>query len=264
MRITQIFLFMDVSAIERTGESERTRARPQNWNDSETNREAQMKFTMYAAAAAILAASLVVSYAQTSDSAAPKKKHVPAKKATTPPPPSVEDQIQALRTELQTQIDSLKNDLAAKDAQLRQAQQHAADARAAAEKAEADAQAQQQAFTENSSAVSTLQSTVNDLKTNQASLATTVSDETTKIKKAIDHPDTLHYKGVTLTPGGYAAGETVWRAKATGGDIPTAFSSIPYEGADAYSLSEFYGSARQSRITLMAEGKLPWGTLRGY
>jgi hypothetical protein len=29
----------------------------------------------------------------------------------------------------------------------------------------------------------------------------------------------------------------VWRAKATGGDIPTAFNAIPYESADAYQLS---------------------------
>ena len=84
------------------------------------------------------------------------------------------------------------------------------------------------------------------------------------MKKAINNPSTLHYKGITLTPGGYAAAETVYRTKATGGDIPTAFSAIPYEHADAYSLSEFYGSARQSRVTLMAEGKTNWGTLRGY
>ena len=51
----------------------------------------------------------------------------------------------------------------------------------------------------------------------------------------------------------------MWRTKATGGDIPTAFSALPYEGADAYSLSEFYGSARQSRVTLMAEGKIQLG-----
>jgi hypothetical protein len=51
------------------------------------------------------------------------------------------------------------------------------------------------------------------------------------------------------------AGETVWRQHATGGDIPTAFSALPYEHADAYSLSEFYGSARQSRVSMMAEGK---------
>ena len=62
----------------------------------------------------------------------------------------------------------------------------------------------------------------------------------------------------------------IWRvkqfaaAKATGGDIPTAFSALPYEHADAYSLSEFFGDARQSRITLMVEGKTNWGTLRGY
>jgi len=74
----------------------------------------------------------------------------------------------------------------------------------------------------------------------------------------------LHYKGITLTPGGYVTGETVWRSKATGGDIPTAFNAIPYEHADAYTLSEFYGSARQSRVSLMAEGKVNWGTLRGY
>jgi Skp family chaperone for outer membrane proteins len=126
-----------------------------------------MKRIFYATAAAILAASLVVAHAQTSGSSAPAKKHVPAKKAVKPSEPSVADQIQALRTEMQTQIDSLRSDLTAKDAQLRQAQQDAADARAAANKAEADAQAQQQTFTQNTDAVTTLQSTVSDLKTNQ-------------------------------------------------------------------------------------------------
>jgi long-subunit fatty acid transport protein len=130
-----------------------------------------------------------------------------------------------------------------KDAQLKQAQQAAAAAQASAAKAQAAAEAQQQAVTDNAAAVTTLQSSVTDLKGNQASLATTVSDETTKIKKDFESPKALRYKGITLTPGGYLAGETVYRTKATGGDIPTAFSAIPYEGADAYSLSEFYGSA---------------------
>ena len=212
-----------------------------------------MKFTTYTAAAAILAASLVVSYAQSSDSPAPAKKHAPAKKATTPPPPSVEEQIQALRSELQTQIDSLKSDLATKDAQLRQAQQDAADARAAANKAEADAQAQQQAVTENAGAVSTLQTTVTDLKTNQASLATTVSDETTNIKKAINNPDAIRFKGTTLSfSGSFLAAETVNRTSATGGDINTAFTGVPLANSDAYNVSEFYGSGRQSRLAIKA------------
>jgi len=227
-----------------------------------------MNLQLKTVAVAILAAGLVASAAYASDDAPPPaKKHVTTKKAVkpkTPPPPSVEEQIQSLRQELQGQIDSLRTNLADKDIQLKQAQQAAADAQAAAVKAEAAAGAQQQAVSDNAAAVSTLQSTVTDLKGNQVSLATTVSDETAKIKKEIDNPTTLHYKGITLTPGGFTAGETVWRAHATGGDIPTAFNALPYEGADAYSLSEFYGSARQSRLSLMAEGKTSWGTLRGY
>ena len=165
---------------------------------------------------------------------------------------------------MQGQIDGLKTDLASKDEQLKAAQQAASNAQAAADRANAAASAENSAVVENATAVNTLQTTVTDLKGNQASLATTVSDETAKIKKSIENPSVLHYKGITLTPGGYAAGESIYRTKATGGDIPTAFSALPYEGADAYSLGEFYGSARQSRISLNAEGKTNWGTLRGY
>ena len=227
-----------------------------------------MNFQLKTVAAAILAAGLVASAAYASDDAPPPaKKHATTKKAAkprTPPPPSVEEQIQALRQELQGQINSLKTDLADKDTQLKQAQQAAADAQVAASKAEAAASSQQQAVSDNAAAVSTLQSTVTDLKGNQVSLATTVSDETARIKKDIASPNVLHYKGIGITPGGFVAGETVWRSKATGGDIPTAFNALPYESADAYSLSEFYGSARQSRLALLAEGKTNWGTLRGY
>jgi len=223
-----------------------------------------MNFRLRTAAAGILAASLVVSYAVASDDPAPAKKHAAARKAATPPGPTVEEQIESLRQEFQGQIDGLKSNLADKDVQLKQAQQAAADAQAAAAKAQAAADAQQQAFTENTTAVSTLQNTVKDLQGNQLSLTTTISDETSAIKKAINNPTTLHYKGVTITPGGYTAGETVWRSKATGGDIPTAFNALPFERSDAYSLSEFFADARQSRISLMVEGHPTWGTLRGY
>ena len=222
-----------------------------------------MNFPVKAAAIAFLAASLVVSYAQTSGSTPPAKKHTAAK-AKTPPPPSVADQIQALKDQLEGEINGLKTDLANKDAQLKQAQQAAADAQAAADKAAAAASAQNQSVVDNAAAVTTLQTTVTDLKANAVSLTNTVSDETAAMKKAIANPTALHYKGINITPGGFAAGETVYRSKATGGDIPTAFTSIPYETADAYNLSEFFGSARQSRVSMMAEGKNSWGTLRGY
>jgi len=218
-----------------------------------------MRFRLYAAAATILAAGFAGSYAYGDCPAPVKHKRQPQK------PCVAEDQIQALRQELQSQIDGLKSDLAAKDAELKQAQQTATDAQAAAAKAEADATAQQQTNADNAAAVSTLQGTVSDLKANAVSLATTVSDDNAAIKKAISNPEALNYKGITISPAGsFIEAATVWRSAATGGDINTPFTSIPLEYADAAQLSEFYGSGRQSRMAIKAVGKLPWGSLTGY
>jgi Skp family chaperone for outer membrane proteins len=221
-----------------------------------------MKSQMNMVAAALLAASLVGTYAYAGDPPAPAKRHAAAKK---PPKPTVEDQINALRQEFQEQIDGLKSDLAAKDAQVKQAQQAAADAQAAAQKAEVDATAQQQAVTENNSAVSSLQGTVNDLKANSVSLATTVSDEAASIKKQIANPEAIHYKGITISPAGsFLAAETVWRQGGTGGGLNTQFTGVPLDNSEAAQLSEFQGSGRQSRVALRAVGKLDKMTLTGY
>ena len=221
-----------------------------------------MKFQMKMAAAAILAASLVGTNAYAGDPPAPPAKKHAAKK---PPKPTVEEQIDALRQEFQGQIDGLKSDLASKDAQLKQAQQAAADAQAAAQKAEADATAQQSALTENSAAVTTLQGTITDMKAANASAVASFSDDAAAIKKAIGSPEVLHYKGITLSPAGsFLAAESVWRQGAVGGDINTPFTGIPLNAADAHNMSEFFGSGRQSRLALKAIGKLDNLTLTGY
>ena len=217
----------------------------------------------------MLTAGFFVSSAYASEDATPAQKATVVKKAAVAKKPvkkaaapTVEEQIEKLRTELEGQINGLKNNLSEKDMQLKKAQEAAAEAQAAAAKAQQAAGMQEEAAAKNAAAVSTLQSTVNDLKGNQASLASTVSDETAKIKKAIDSPSTFHFKGVTLTPYGFFNGESVYRAHATGGEMPTAFSSIPYEQADAYALSEMYIGGRQSRVGFTAEGKTSWGVMR--
>ena len=216
------------------------------------------------AAATILAACVIALNAYGSDATPPAKKH-PVRKAAKPKGPTVEEQIQSLRQDLESQINALKSDLAAKDAQLKQAQQSAADAQAAAAKAQEAATSEQQAVTENQSAVNTLQTTVTDLKANSVSLATTLSDETSKIKKAIESPDTIHFKGITLSPtGSFIAAETVYRSRATGGGLNTQFTGIPLDAADAAKMSEFFGEGRQSRVALKAVGKLDNYTLTGY
>jgi hypothetical protein len=226
-----------------------------------------MRSCVHAAAAALLAVCLVPSYSQTAAIKTPATKHTAKQKAKTPAAPTVQEQIQALQKQLAeqaTQIEGLKTGMAEKDVELKKAAQVAADAQSSAARAEAAATTQQQASGENAAAVTTLQSAVTGLKASQTALTATLTDETSKIKKAIDNPNALHYKGINLTPGGFLEGDTAFRSHATGGDIATSFGAIPYEHADAYSLTEFYASASSSRVSLLAEGKVNWGTIRGY
>ena len=223
-----------------------------------------MNLRWKAAAAAMLAASVVVSYAQSSDGAAPAKKHT-ARRSHQPAGPSVQDQINALRMQLQTQIDSLKSELQQKDQQLQQAQQSASQAQQAAQKAQQDADQQQQAVTENKHAVSALQSSVSDMKNVSSSLASTISDETAKIRKEVNNPAAIHYKGITISPAGsFLAAETDWRSGSTGGGLNTAFTGVPLQDSQAYQLSEFNGTGRQSRVAIKAQGKLANVVLTGY
>jgi hypothetical protein len=220
----------------------------------------------------LVVSALAAGHAQT---AAPgtssTKKPAPHKRKTVPAKPSVQSQIEELRQGLQSQqdqIQQLKQQLSDRDQQLQQAQQAEAAAQAAAQQAQQQAQQQAATQTETTQAVSNLQGAVTDLKTNTASLATTVTTvqtNQTTVQKAINSPDTIHFKGVTLSPtGSFLAAETVWRQRATGGDINTAFTAIPLADQPQYYYSEFYGSGRQSRLALLAEGKIPSMTMRGY
>jgi hypothetical protein len=222
------------------------------------------------AAAVCLAASVVVAYACTGGgmARAQTEAHHARRRSPAPAKPSVEEQIEQLREQMQSQIDELKQELAGRDAQLQQAQQSAAAAQAAADKAQAAATEQQQAVSENTSAVGTLQSSVNDLKSSSSSLQssfTSVQKDTAEIKKAVEKPDELHFKGITISPtGSFLAAETVWRQGATGGDINTQFTGVPLNNSDAAQLSEFQGSGRQSRIALKAVGDAGPFKMTGY
>ena len=77
-------------------------------------------------------------------------------------------------------------------------------------------------------------------------------------------PLSIRFKGITLTPGGFLAAETVYRQHGTGSDVNTPFNSVPFSGAGGQHMAEFFGSGRQSRITMLAEGNIGPAKLRGY
>ncbi len=227
----------------------------------------QLKTLATLALVSALSAGLAQTTASGATSAPPTKHKKPVThKAAVPKPPSVQSQIQSLRDDMQTQIQQLRQQLSDRDQQLQQAQQAAAAAQAAAAQAQQQAAQQSATLTENTQAVSNLQGAVTDLKTNTTSIATTVQDEQAKVEKQINNPDTIHFKGVTLSPtGSFLAAETVWRQRAEGADINTQFTGIPLNYANAGQYSEFFGSGRQSRIALLATGKAsPNLSIGGY
>jgi hypothetical protein len=163
----------------------------------------------------------------------------------------------------QQQIDQLREQLAQRDQALQQTQQQLGGTQNTAQQAQTTAQHAQSTATEASAATHGLQTDVADLKTSNTAVVQQVQG-TEKRVGDLENPIAIHYKGVTITPGGFLAAESVWRQHGTASDINTPFNSIPFQGAGNYSQSEFFGSGRQSRISLLIEGKTSFAKLGGY
>src|SRR6516165_8042501 len=167
----------------------------------------------------------------------------------------------------QQQIQQLQQQVQSRDAAIQQLQQQVGQAQAAASQAQATAQSavsgEQKETQLTAEEYGKLQHEVTDLKAVSTSTAEGLQ-ATQKRVTDLESPLAIHYKGVTITPGGFLAAETVWRPKATFSDINTPFNSIPFSGLAQARFSEFYGSGRQSRFSMLAQGK--WGTtnLTGY
>ncbi|HLW89068.1 MAG TPA: hypothetical protein VKR57_11290 [Terriglobales bacterium] len=192
----------------------------------------------------------------------------PAKKKTTTKtgPVSAED-VQQLKDALaaqQQQIQQLRAEMQRRDAALQQAQQQMQQAQAAASAAQAKADQAAQQASQQQQAVSDLKTDVTDIKQNATNAALSLQETQKNIQSSLENPTALHYKGITITPVGFLAAESVWRSHATGGDINTQFNAIPFNGADQSHISEFFGSGRQSRVGFLAEGAVSNFTMRGY
>jgi hypothetical protein len=221
-----------------------------------------MKTNLKALASLVLVSAVSAAYAQPVAAPRHHTHHKVVKKD------SIESQIQALQQQMEEQrdeINDLQQKLNQRDEQLQQAQSAAQQAQAAAQQAQAAADQQQQSLNSNAQAVSSLQSSVADLKASNEQTVATVKRQTKMMKKAVLHPDEIHYKGITISPhGSFLAAETVWRQGATGGGLNTAFTGIPLDNAPDANISEFDGTGRQSRIALKATGKAGSMRMTGY
>jgi hypothetical protein len=144
----------------------------------------------------------------------------------------VKDDVAALKAEVQS-LESWKEqeaaDHAATQQQVQQLQGALADANNRAQQAEAQVAAQ----------IETIPGVVD-----------------TEVAKHKPKTDKIYYKGITLTLGGFAAAESVYRTTNDTADIGSNYSKIPYGNVAAAHSDEFRETARQSRISFLAEGNI--------
>jgi hypothetical protein len=171
--------------------------------------------------------------------------------AATPAPPTITAaDVQALKDALaaqQLQIERLSQQL--QNQQAWQAQQAAAQAAAKADAARTQAAPQQVAELTNSAPVQ--QDAVPS--SGLTSQETTPQGHMNPLESAVV---SIHFKGITITPGGFVEAAFVRRSRALGADLTTPFNSLTMPGASQNNLSEFFGSARQSRPTVYVDGRL--------
>ena len=214
--------------------------------------------------------STAATTAKTPQAKSPQKKAV-AKKAE----PTVSQQLDEMRQ----QIKQLSNLIESRDQKIDQLEQKLDNSQtvAVAAQTKADSAVAQTAADEQ--AVLALKSDFADFRTvsmggsNGPVLRNTVwalqdpspmGEDKGVYNKDMESPITIRFKGIHITPGGFAAAEFVRRSRELGADIITPFNSLTMPGASQNNLSEFFGTARQSRPTIFVEGKLNNVDLSSY
>ena len=182
----------------------------------------------------------------------------------------IEELRQEIRAQNQTiraqgeELQLLKDELAKRDRHVDEAREAATAVKAGASEPSSKAIAAIDSSAEVKITTPTVKTTVSDVEASKEVLKTTGTTVQAETQKAEEGPNTLKYKGITITPGGFVAAESVFRTRAVSGDINTPFTGIPYPGNALAKVTENNFTARQSRLSLLAEGKLAGAKVTGY
>jgi hypothetical protein len=203
------------------------------------------------------------------DAAAPAKTAQPAKTAAAKTSAEIAAEVEELRQTLQAQqeqLQLLKEELAKRDKQIEEARETAASANARASEATVKATEAATTSAEVKTTTYALNSTVSTLAASNAAVLKTATGSGSQAQPANEDkgPATIRFKGINITPGGFIEAATVNRQHALSADINTPFNAIPYAGNSLGKLSEMNFTARQSRLSLLAESKIGSTKLSGY
>ena len=203
--------------------------------------------------------------AQTETASTPVSDKKPASTAAATGQPAVTaadfQKLQEGLAAAQQQILALQEELRRRDEAVQHAQTTATAAAAKADAAQVQTTQQEQTVGELQSDIASLKS-VSATSTDAAVLRNAVlnlqepspghatPDGEQVFNKQMESAITIRFRGINITPGGYAAAEFVRRSRALSADLPTPFNSLTMPGASQSQLSEFFGSGRQSKTTV--------------
>ena len=180
--------------------------------------------------------------------------------------PTISTQLSEMKQAIdaqQQQIKQLSDLVQSRDQKIQQLEERLDQSQTVATQAQTKADTAVAQTAEQEQTVATLKNDVTDLKSGVTNSVLNLQ-ETQKRIGELESPLALHFKGITITPGGFMAAESVYRNRALGADINTPFNSVSMPGSGQNSVSEFFGSGRQSRVSLLAEGKFNDTKLTGY
>lgn len=170
-----------------------------------------------------------------------------AQQATPTSTPTDQQKLDELKSRMDSElakIQQLQQQLAERERELRQLRQEMGGTAAATRSAT------------NATATAT-SATTQVAEANAASAAQSASAGDEK-------PASIRFRGITLTPGGFLDLTGIYRSHNQNADTVSTFGAIPFSGTANAHLSEFRASARSTRLSLLAEGKINDWKASGY
>src|SRR5271165_213728 len=177
--------------------------------------------------------------------------------------PTVEEQLQQVTEQLrkqQEQIQQQQNQLQQMQQTNSQLQQQVQQQGQALQHSVQDATQQATAAQQS---VKALDTTVTSLQT-ETKAASNALLENKKAVDALENPLAIHYKGLTVTPGGWLESTFIARGRNENADVTSNFGSSPFDGVANSNLSEFRATARGTRPIVVATSMVGSTKMTGY
>src|SRR5271165_2163234 len=91
-----------------------------------------------------------------------------------------------------------------------------------------------------------------DLRSSVGAVSESLQAQDSRVK-SLESPTEFRYKGLTFTPGGFLEATALVRTRNENADIANSYTGIPLNGTSNSKLTEFRGSVRDSRLSLLVQ-----------